>query len=767
MQKIKIISILAIMSFLTMPAMALADSVVLSMALHGTIQKNSEKNSVNMAVGTVLKAYCGNTTTEIGTVTLTTEGQYGPSNTSLPVNNCQGANIFIQALSGGQLTEKKDTELTFSAAAITEHDINFSTTTTDQPDTPTTPSGLNATVDSQTEVTLFWTDNSNNETGFQVYKDGNLLTTTAANIVTYQATELTAATAYIFKIRAANSSVYSAYTAELSVTTLSTAVAPDGTTGVITATAVDTTEADKVNDSATETVTKGTNADIISNITVVSDLQTLTSISGSSDEIIVAKQAVNLGTASNADTTDTIFKENSVNTAGIVETIVFVPTDTTTSAAQQIAVIIPQLTLITTSLNADIASVEIRPPTIQNSATVETLITSHFSQATAPVSVKAAISIPTSVSGIKFTASDGSTARYIDICMDKSNFTVTDANDVLVYFSQDNTTWTIDSDVKNKTFTDNQFCFQVNHLTSFAGAQANTKTTSCAQSGAPSNASYTAGNVTVTWSGSAWSTAANCAWTCNSGYTQSGSTCIAVGGSSPSGSPGAVADEDVTEDDTTVTDDTVITPTPAPAQEWGAEQLAQIANEAAQINTGDLGSVLADINAKRDLSAEVTAVEKYIKPLMSGVTGLTLTNQYAITNFVVYGTNSTLKLGAGERAGVVNSYKAAYGKLPTTAEQWNDVIKIANGRFPSEQSMDAEKSALASFIKVYKRLPVFSNPNDNAATKIMAYGLRPADRNMDSEKAGIRTFKAIYGYNPSSAIDWDIARAIAYSGATR
>ena len=59
------------------------------------------------------------------------------------------------------------------------------------------------------------------------------------------------------------------------------------------------------------------------------------------------------------------------------------------------------------------------------------------------------------------------------------------------------------------------------------------------------------------------------------------------------------------------------------------------------------------------------------------------------------------------------------------------------------------------------------NSNDNAAVTIIAYGLRSDSRNLGSEKAGIKSFKHIYGYNPESAIDWDIVRAIAYSGATR
>ena len=59
------------------------------------------------------------------------------------------------------------------------------------------------------------------------------------------------------------------------------------------------------------------------------------------------------------------------------------------------------------------------------------------------------------------------------------------------------------------------------------------------------------------------------------------------------------------------------------------------------------------------------------------------------------------------------------------------------------------------------------NPNDNAAVTVIAYGLRPDSRNLNSEKAGIKSFKHIYVYNPESAIDWDVVRAIAYSGSVR
>jgi hypothetical protein len=59
------------------------------------------------------------------------------------------------------------------------------------------------------------------------------------------------------------------------------------------------------------------------------------------------------------------------------------------------------------------------------------------------------------------------------------------------------------------------------------------------------------------------------------------------------------------------------------------------------------------------------------------------------------------------------------------------------------------------------------NANDNAAVTVIAYGLRPSDRKTESEESAIVIFKNIYDYNPTSALDWDVVRAVAYSGAIR
>jgi len=59
------------------------------------------------------------------------------------------------------------------------------------------------------------------------------------------------------------------------------------------------------------------------------------------------------------------------------------------------------------------------------------------------------------------------------------------------------------------------------------------------------------------------------------------------------------------------------------------------------------------------------------------------------------------------------------------------------------------------------------NKYENAAVTVVAYGLRPNNRNLNSEKAAILAFKYFIKRMPISAVDWDVVRAIAYSGAKR
>jgi len=143
------------------------------------------------------------------------------------------------------------------------------------------------------------------------------------------------------------------------------------------------------------------------------------------------------------------------------------------------------------------------------------------------------------------------------------------------------------------------------------------------------------------------------------------------------------------------------------------------------------------------------------------------TTLQTIVNFTACGSITTLHLGAGERLGVVNSYRAAYGRLPETRAEWLDVIKIGNGRFPGEISATAEANAKSRFRLIYLREPNMNFNLDANAVVVMAYGLRPLPRNLNSEAVAQVYFRGIFGYTATSATDWDAVRAIAYSGATR
>ncbi|MDD4271552.1 MAG: hypothetical protein PHF50_01990 [Patescibacteria group bacterium] len=242
------------------------------------------------------------------------------------------------------------------------------------------------------------------------------------------------------------------------------------------------------------------------------------------------------------------------------------------------------------------------------------------------------------------------------------------------------------------------------------------------------------------------------------------------GGGSSSSSSTTVTEPETTAKTTTESPATAETPatTTNTAAEKAAEQVKNIVAEAATIAGRSVESVLAAVGAMQDAKAEAATEIKYTNKLVSDLkNNVTAEERIAITNFINYGTPTTKILGAGERAGVISSYKSAFGKVPTTATEWSDTIKIGNGRWPSETNAAAETKAAAEFKKVYKRSADMKQANDNAAVTVISYGLRPTARNLNSEKAAIKSFKAVYGHNPVSALAWDIVRAIAYSGAKR
>lgn len=195
-------------------------------------------------------------------------------------------------------------------------------------------------------------------------------------------------------------------------------------------------------------------------------------------------------------------------------------------------------------------------------------------------------------------------------------------------------------------------------------------------------------------------------------------------------------------------------------------QFAAIVAEGTKVYVSGPDALAISINKSRDEALE----QKYNADIVARVVGTDNVSSGArstIVNFVTYGTLSTLSLGAGERGGVVASFRAAYGHLPASEYEWQEVLKIANGRWPGSLLPEREQAMKTTFQRIYLREALVTNANDSAALAIMAYGLRSAKRNLTSEAAAITSFRAIYNYSPSSATDWDAVRAIAYSGAKR
>ncbi len=92
---------------------------------------------------------------------------------------------------------------------------------------PFPPGNLSAATESDTQINISWTDNSDNEDGFKIErKTGTVgtytqLATVGANVTGYVVTDLSANTEYYFRIRAYNSAGKSGYSNEANATTKS------------------------------------------------------------------------------------------------------------------------------------------------------------------------------------------------------------------------------------------------------------------------------------------------------------------------------------------------------------------------------------------------------------------------------------------------------------------------------------------------------------------------------------------------------------------
>ncbi len=200
------------------------------------------------------------------------------------------------------------------------------------------------------------------------------------------------------------------------------------------------------------------------------------------------------------------------------------------------------------------------------------------------------------------------------------------------------------------------------------------------------------------------------------------------------------------------------------------EHLVDISKKAKLLKNNQLDEILAELKELRSLVREQQAELKYLRSLAGELRSLASEMRSAVQNFVTYGVDeNTKRLGEGERAAVIYSYKEAFGKLPNNETELEDAIKIANGRWPSKRNKAIEQRAIRKFQEIYHRLPNFELPSDDAAITIMSYGLRQRaeNRNLKSEQQGIGIYHDIFNTLPETTYDWNVMQAITYSGATR
>ena len=118
---------------------------------------------------------------------------------------------------------------------------NESSATTMQLPPPLAPSGLAAQAASTSEIDLTWTDNSADESGFNIERaaDNNgvagaysVIATVGANATSFANTGLNASTRYWYRVQAFNSNGNSSYTNESSATTVAAPTTPNAPTNL-------------------------------------------------------------------------------------------------------------------------------------------------------------------------------------------------------------------------------------------------------------------------------------------------------------------------------------------------------------------------------------------------------------------------------------------------------------------------------------------------------------------------------------------------------
>ncbi|MBT7929169.1 carboxypeptidase regulatory-like domain-containing protein, partial [Candidatus Peregrinibacteria bacterium] len=166
-------------------------------------------------------------------------------------------------------------------------------------------------------------------------------------------------------------------------------------------------------------------------------------------------------------------------------------------------------------------------------------------------------------------------------------------------------------------------------------------------------------------------------------------------------------------------------------------------------------------NSSRSLDSEMAAIAKYV----SIKKVLPATNQeWYVIDFIAYGSTAKVRaISQRERFGLLKDFMAIYDRLPQNSKDWENMANIAAGTTPS-RVLSREAAAIKEFVKVFKRAIDFSQDGDEAFVHQLAYNLRPQTRSLGAERSAIAKFLKVYKKDPNTSYTWAVMRAIAYSG---
>ncbi|MFH0955880.1 MAG: cellulase family glycosylhydrolase [Candidatus Falkowbacteria bacterium] len=141
--------------------------------------------------------------------------------------------------------------------------------------------------------------------------------------------------------------------------------------------------------------------------------------------------------------------------------------------------------------------------------------------------------------------------------------------------------------------------------------------------------------------------------------------------------------------------------------------------------------------------------------------------QLRLESYLINGADAnSVILGEKGRRVILANFAAVFGHEPSNENEWQDLMRINNGYWPSGISQTGENKAKEDFKKIFKRASDMNNNSDKHAVKILTYDIRQrsGERSLGKERTAIAKFIKIFRRLPSSSTDWRFVHVLAYSG---